>query len=213
MICIDDLVLIVTMNPTDALELIRARRSLRRYRPRPVPREWVMQILEGACWAPSAHNRQPWRFVILDDAALKEELAVSMGIHLRRDLSADKVPPAIIDKDVSRSYDRINSAPLIIVVCMTLADMDVYSDDRRNRHEQTMAVQSAAMAGQNMMLMASSLGLGACWMCAPLFCPDLVRQVLDLPEGWIAQGMVTIGFPAQTREKTRQALETRMLWR
>ncbi len=203
----------MTMNPTDVLELIRGRRSLRRYRPRPVPREWIMQILESASWAPSAHNRQPWRFVILDNAALKQQLAVSMGIRLRRDLQADKMPSAIIGKDVSRSYDRICSAPLIIVVCMTLADMDVYSDARRNRHEQTMAVQSTAMAGQNMMLMAFSLGLGACWMCAPLFCPDLVRQVLDLPEDWIAQGMVTIGFPAQTRQKTRQALETRALWR
>lgn len=203
----------MAMNPTDVLELIRGRRSLRRYRPRPVPREWIMQILESASWAPSAHNRQPWRFVILDNAALKRQLAVSMGLRLRRDLNADKVPLAIIDKDVSRSYDRINSAPLIIVVCMTLADMDVYSDDRRNRHERAMAVQSTAMAGQNMMLMASSLGLGACWMCAPLFCPDLVRQVLDLPEDWIAQGMVTIGFPVQTRQKTRQALETRVLWR
>lgn len=203
----------MAMNPTDVLELIRGRRSLRRYRPRPVPREWIMQILESASWAPSAHNRQPWRFVILDNAALKRQLAVSMGIHLRRDLNADKAPLAIIDKDVSRSYDRISSAPLIIVVCMTLAEMDVYSDNRRNRHEQAMAVQSTAMAGQNMMLMASSLGLGACWMCAPLFCPDLVRQVLDLPEDWIAQGMVTIGFPTQTRQKTRQALETRVLWR
>lgn len=201
------------MNPTDVLELIRGRRSLRRYQSRLVPREWIMQILESAGWAPSAHNRQPWRFVILDNAALKQQLAVSMGLRLRRDLNADKVSLAIIDKDVSRSYDRISSAPLIILVCMTLADMDVYSDDRRNRHEQAMAVQSTAMAGQNMMLMAASLGLGACWMCAPLFCPDLVRQILDLPEDWVAQGMVTIGFPAQTRQKTRQALETRVLWR
>jgi len=203
----------VTVKPTDLLKLIQARRSLRRYRPQPVPREWVGQILESASWAPSAHNRQPWRFVIIDSAATKELLAASMGSRLRRDLSADKLPKAMIDKDVSRSYHRITSAPLIIVVCMTLADMDVYADDRRNSHERTMAVQSAAMAGQNMMLMAASLGLGACWMCAPLFCPDLVQQVLDLPPDWVAQGMVTMGFPAQSRQKMREPLETRMLWR
>ncbi len=203
----------VTVKPTDLLKLIQARRSLRRYRPQPVPREWVGQILESASWAPSAHNRQPWRFVIIDSAATKELLAASMGGRLRRDLSADKLPQAMIDKDVSRSYHRITSAPLIIVVCMTLADMDVYADDRRNSHERTMAVQSAAMAGQNMMLMAASLGLGACWMCAPLFCPDLVQQVLDLPPDWVAQGMVTMGFPAQSRQKMREPLETRMLWR
>ena len=191
---------------------MRARRSLRRYQPRPVPPAWIRQMLEGAVWAPSAHNRQPWRFVILEAAARKEKLAREMGRRLRRDLTADGLPQEMIDRDVSRSCERISTAPLIIAICMTLADMDVYADARRNAHERAMAVQSVAMAGQNIMLMAESLGLGACWMCAPLFCPDVVRDALDLPPDWIAQGMVTIGFPAQTRQKTRQAWETRTLW-
>ena len=201
------------MTAGDVLALMRARRSLRRYRRRPVPRGWIRQILEGAVWAPSAHNRQPWRFVILEGTAAKEKLAREMGGRLRGDLMADGMPQDLIDRDVGRSYDRISGAPLIILICMTLADMDVYADARRNAHERTMAVQSTAMAGQNMMLMAASLGLGACWMCAPLFCPDAVRQALDLPDDWIPQGMLTVGFAAQTRGKSRQSLETRTLWR
>ena len=169
--------------------------------------------MEAAVWAPSAHNRQPWRFVILRDQANKDELANAMGKRLRRDLTADGVAQAIIDADVGRSYERITSAPLLIVLCLSLEDMDRYPDAARSDHERIMAVQSTAMAGQNMLLMASSLSLGACWMCAPLFCPDLVAEVLDLPGGWLAQGMITLGFPAQTRRRGREAWNTRVLWR
>jgi len=170
-------------------------------------------MLNAAIWAPSAHNRQPWRFVVIEKEDTKEHLATSMGARLQRDLSADHVPQDIIDKDVNRSYDRITSAPIIIVVCMTVIDMDVYSDKKRNHFESVMAIQSSAMAGQNLLLMAEELGLGACWMCAPLFCPDVVQDALGLPEDWQAQGMITLGFPAQTREKTRKPLESSILWR
>lgn len=200
-------------NNTSLLELIHARRSIRRYSSQPVPREWVNQMLNAGIWAPSAHNRQPWRFAVIEQSDTKEHLATSMGARLQRDLSADHVPQDIIDKDVKRSVDRITSAPLIIVVCLTMADMDVYSDQKRNDHERVMAIQSSAMAGQNILLMAQELGLGACWMCAPLFCPDVVQDALGLPEDWLAQGMITLGFPAQTREKTRKPLESSILWR
>ncbi len=198
---------------TSLLDIIQARRSIRRYASQPVPREWIDMMLNAAIWAPSAHNRQPWRFVVIEQADTKEYLARSMGARLQRDLSADNVPQNIIEKDVSRSYDRITSAPVIIVVCMTMIDMDVYSDEKRNDSESIMAIQSSAMAGQNLLLMAEDLGLGACWMCAPLFCPDVVQEALDLPEDWQAQGMITLGFPAQTREKTRKPLESSILWR
>lgn len=198
---------------TSLLELIQSRRSIRRYSSQPVPRAWINKMLNAAIWAPSAHNRQPWRFVVIEKPETKERLATSMGTRLQHDLSSDHVPQDIIDKDVNRSYDRITSAPIIIVVCVTMADMDVYSDEKRNHNEAVMAMQSSAMAGQNLLLMAHELGLGACWMCAPLFCPDVVQDALDLPEDWQAQGMITLGFAAQTREKTRKPLETSILWR
>ncbi len=201
------------MNATELLEFMRARRSLRRYRQEPVPEEWIDCMLEAAVWAPSAHNRQPWRFAIVDQAATKERLAREMGAALRRDLLADALPLAVIDADVDRSYQRITGAPLLILLCMSLSDMDVYPDEERNRHECAMAQQSTAMAGQNMLLMAEKLGLGACWICAPLFCQDLVASVLDLPADWLPQGMISLGFPAQARERSREPWRTRALWR
>ncbi len=201
------------IKPPQMLASLRQRRSLRRYQPEPVPREHITQILEAAIWAPSAHNRQPWRFALSTRAATKERLAREMGALLRQDLEADGAASALIEADVERSYRRITSAPVIIVLCASLRDMDEYGDARRNTHERAMALQSVAMAGQNMLLMASSLGLGACWMCAPLFCQERVSQVLDLPPDWMPQGMITLGYAAEERQRTREPWETRALWR
>lgn len=198
---------------TFLFDLILTRRSLRRYRPEPVPRALIERLLTAAIWAPSAHNRQPWRFAVVESLEQKEKLARAMGERLRRDLEADSVPQAVIDADVARSYDRITSAPALIAVCLTMADMDTYPDARRAQAEYLMAVQSTAMAGENLLLAAHEAGLGACWMCAPLFCPDVVRNTLELPHDWQPQGLITLGYPAQQREKTRRPLEASVLWR
>lgn len=194
------------------LPFLRSRRSIRRYRPEPVPQTLVEQILEAATWAPSAHNRQPWRFAVLREQQPKERLATAMGRRLRADLEADGVPDSVIGKDVHRSYQRITGAPIVIVICLSMEDMDTYPDERRRRNEWIMATQSTAMAGQNLLLAAHALGLGACWMCAPLFVPELVRETLGLPAAWEPQGLVTLGYPAESKTKTRQPLSEKVLF-
>ncbi len=198
----------------DALyAIMKGRRSVRRYAEQPIAPELVQRLLEAAIWAPSAHNRQPWRFVVLSSAETRRALAAAMGERLRADLTADGAAPELIERDVSRSYSRISGAPLAIVVCLSMADMDRYPDGRRNEAEYIMAVQSVAMAAQNLLLAAHAEGLGACWMCAPLFCPDVVRNALNLPADWQPQALITLGYPAAARESSRHALETRVLWR
>lgn len=189
------------------------RRSIRRYQPDPVPDELVTQLLTAAVWAPSAHNRQPWRFAVVQEAASKERLATAMGDKLRADLAADGAPPAVIEKDARRSYQRITGAPLLILLCMTMADMDRYPDAARQGKEWIMATQSTAMAGQNLLLAAHALGLGACWMCAPLFVPEIARRALDLPAAWEPQALLTVGYPAETKTKERRPLRTRVVYR
>ena len=197
----------------DIWQLIRTRRSIRRYDSRPVPAGIVRQMLEAAVWAPSAHNRQPWRFVIIENEATRQRLVTAMNDRLRHDLAADGVSPELIERDAGRSAARLLGAPLLILLAMTLVDMDAYPDERRARNEAHMAAQSVAMAGQNLLLAAHALGLGACWVCAPLFCPDTVRQTLELPPDWQPQGLITVGYPAEQKEKTRHPLDGRVLYR
>jgi F420 biosynthesis protein FbiB-like protein len=198
------------MKPTPLLDLIKSRRSIRRYTDQPVSQAVILRLLEAAHWAPSAHNRQPWRFAVVTGRVEKERLAQTMGARLAADRTADGDDPADIERDVARSYARLVGAPVLIIVCTSLVDMDTYPDERRARHEWLMAVQSTAMAAQNLLLLAHAEGLAACWLCAPLFVPELVRETFNLPEDWEPQGLITLGYAAEAREKKRGALESRI---
>lgn len=197
---------------SDFATLAKSRRSIRRYTDQPVERAVIEHILEIAHWSPSAHNRQPFRFAVITTPPMKEQLARAMGNRLRQDLAADNAPVELIEKDVARSYARITGAAVLICLCMTLRDMDTYPDEKRSWNEQVMAIQSTAMAGQNLLLAAHELGLGACWMCAPLFCPEVVQAALDLPSDWQPQALITLGYPAEERQRDRKPTEELTLW-
>lgn len=200
----------MTKNLDDFIHLARGRRAIRRYTGEPVPSDLLNQLLELATWAPSAHNRQPWRFAVLEAAANKEKLARAMGQRLRADRTADGDPAEAIERDVARSFARITGAPVLIVICLSLTDMDSYPDGRRSQAERTMAVQSVAMAAQTLWLAAHAAGLGACWLCAPLFVPELVVETLKLPPDWEPQGLLTLGWPAEEKEKMRAPWSSRV---
>ena len=176
--------------------LIKGRRSIRRYEPKPVPQSTVEALLEAGSWAPSAHNRQPWRFAVLTEPAARETLANRMGDLLRSARLADGDDPADVDADASRSFARITGAPLVIVAFLSMEDMDSYPDAARQSAERLMAVQGVAMAVNNILLAAHAAGLGACWMCAPLFCSEAVVEAVGAPARWQAQALLTIGYPA-----------------
>jgi F420 biosynthesis protein FbiB-like protein len=195
------------------LELLRARRSVRRYDGRPVPRELIERLLEAAIWAPSAHNQQPWRFVVVATPEARQRLATAMGTRFRADLTADGLPTEEIERRVQRSYERITGAPAVIVVGLSMEHMDRYPDARRQDCERLMAVQSVAAAIQNLLLAAHAHGLGACWTCAPLFCPDAVREALDLPPDFVAQALITLGWPDESPTTMREPLHTRVWYR
>lgn len=194
--------------------LVRGRRSVRRFRSEPVPSLAELEdLLALAIWAPSAHNRQPWRLVVLRDAVAKENLAQRMGERLRTERTADGADPADVETDARRSHARLTQAPVVIVVCLTLEEMDRYPDARRAQAERTMAVQSTAMAGQNLMLAAHAAGWGSCWMCAPLFAPEEVRSALDLPEAWEPQGAIVLGAPiGDVPPRPRRSLSEVVRW-
>lgn len=194
-------------------QLIQGRRSIRRYQPRRVERALLERILTAAVWAPSAHNRQPWRFCVVDSPAEKERLSQAMGERWRRDLSQDGADPAFIEKRVAISHARITGAAALVVASVCMDEMDSYPDPARRDAEWLMAVQSTALACQNLLLAAHHYGLGACWMCAPLFVPELVRDILRLPDTWRPQALITLGYPAETKDKERIGLGERVVWR
>jgi F420 biosynthesis protein FbiB-like protein len=180
----------------DLPTLIRGRRSVRQFQERPVTREQIEQILEAARWAPSPHGRQPWRFVVLIKPELKQRLADQMGENWQRNLEMDEQPADVVRIRLEKSRQRILQAPALILPCLYLEDLDQYPDAQRQTDETTMAIQSIGAAIQNMLLMAYDLGLDAGWMCAPLFCPEVVCEALELDTRLIPQALIPIGYAA-----------------
>ncbi len=177
-------------------DLIRGRRSVRRFRPDPVPRDAIEQILEAGRWAPSPHGSQPWRFAVLTQREIKQRLADAMGSAWQHNLAMDGQAPDIIEARLAASRRRLIEAPVLILVCLFLRDLDRYPDPDRQQAETTMAIQSLGAAAQNILLMAYRLGLDVGWMCAPLFCPAVVQDVLELEADLIPHALLQVGYAA-----------------
>lgn len=194
--------------------ILEARRSIRRFLDEPVDPEAIRRMLGAACRAPSAHNRQPWRFVVLEQGPTRSALVEAMSARFRADLQADGLPADQIEPLVERGRTRLLEAPILVMMFLTMEDMDEYPDPSRSEAERTMAIQSVALAGGHVLLAAQEEGLGACWVCAPLFVPETVRRELDLPPEWEAQGVIMLGRPdGPGRDRSRKDLEEVVRWR
>ena len=183
------------MPTADLHRFLRTRRSIRRFRSDRVPDSAIQNILSTAAYAPSAHNRQPWRFCVVTALSIKSQLADAMAIDFQRDLRRDGVSPEKIQAQLKRSKDRINSAPVAILLCLDMSEMDSYDDEKRQYAERMMAIQSVAAAGLQLLLAAHAEGLGGVWTCSPLFAQETIKKILNLSESWEPQGMFFIGYP------------------
>jgi coenzyme F420-0:L-glutamate ligase/coenzyme F420-1:gamma-L-glutamate ligase len=181
---------------TALFDTLKGRRSIRKYLPRPVPKDLVEEILVTAGWAPSAHNSQPWRFIVLSNESIKLELADAMAEAWAADLKRDG---KIVDlTERKERVGRFANAPVLILACLTMDGLRKFPDEERQMCERDLAVQSFGAAIQNLLLRAHAKGLGACWICAPGFCKEVVREVLKIPDSVEPQAFVILGYPAET---------------
>ena len=150
-------------------ENIKSRVSVRKFKKANVAQELIDDILIAASYAPSAGNHQPWEFVIVKDDKLKQQLA-----HAAFD------------------QNWMTSAPVLIVACI---NMRIAKASYGERGEKLYCIQDVANATENMLLAATSLGLGTCWVGAfsepmvttILHCPDYVRPCAIIALGWPAE--------------------------
>ena len=170
----------------DLHSFLRTRRSIRRFKTDPVPDSVLRDILHTATYAPSAHNRQPWRFIVL-----------TMAEEFLRDLEKDDLAPEEIKKKVTKSKERITGAPVVIVLCVDMSEMDNYPDERRKKAEYIIGIQSAANAGMQLLLAAHAEGLGGVWVCSPMFAQETVQEALNISKMWEPQAMFLIGYPME----------------
>lgn len=181
------------------IDTIRNRRSIRKYIQQPIAPEIIKELLDLATWAPSAHNAQPWRFIIITDDIQKNAFAQAMARAWFEDLKKDGVSREAQTVMVKTSVDRFVSAPVLIMACLTMEDMLHFPDIERQQCEHDLAVQSLSAAIQNLLLVAHAKGIGSCWYCSPIFCKPIIREILKIPLNVEPQALITLGYPAETR--------------
>jgi F420 biosynthesis protein FbiB-like protein len=176
-------------------DVIKKRRSVRKYQPQKVSGEAVLEVLVAAGWAPSAHNSQPWRFIILENPSVKRKLVEAIADVWGADTEKDG---AKVDAKMRQErLDRFANAPALILACTTLDGLRKFTDQKRQMFERDLAQQSLGAAMQNILLTAQALGLGACWFCAPGFCKETVRKVLGIPEAVEPEAFIIMGYSAE----------------
>ncbi len=153
----------------DVFEAIRGRRSVRRFKPDPVPDEDLEKILEAGIWAPSAGNLQPWEFIVVRDARTRDALC-----------------------DAAYGQEWVREAPVVIVVCANTMRSAAYYGERGMT---LYCIQDTAAAIQNMLLAAYALGYGTCWIGA--FSEEEVRRILGIPEHIRPVALIPLGRPAE----------------
>lgn len=194
--------------PDDLASVIAGRRSVRAFATQPVPRETVARAIEAAGWAPSPHGSQPWRFVVVEAETRRRALADAMSDTWRAQLALDGQDEAVMARRLARSRERLERAPLLVLGCLYLRDLQVYPDAERQEAEWTMAVQSLGAAVQNFLLSIYQAGLDSGWMCAPLFCPGIIRDTLGLADDLHPHALLPVGHAAvDPRRRPRRTVD------
>ncbi len=188
------------MDYESLLELVKKRRSIRRFRPEPIPDEYVDKIIEVARWAPSAANSQPWEFIVIKKEELKrkivqlikEDRVLTQKMELTRELAL-RSPGQV--KPVERfGYE---DAPVFIILCSDTRTKEAFPVHVALQRGQSNLDSSLANAFLYMQLAVTTLGLGAQWVSATrnLFEQCLIKELLGIPEELQIYDMMAVGYP------------------
>ncbi len=167
-------------------EAIHARRSIRNYLEKPVPRELVLDLLEAGRQAPSGNNQQPWKFIVVEDKTQRNEIAT-----------------------ISHNQLWMTTAPVFIVIC---ADLGTYGQNHSKFDEETSefnakrAIRDTSNSIQNIMIRAVELGLGTCWV--GWYEQKVIKPMLAAPDSVFVLGVLPVGYPAESpTPRPRKPLE------
>ena len=194
-------------------DLMRTRRSVRRFRADVPAQDVIESILASAVTAPSASNKQPWRFVVVENRDVVSGMASAVRAAVDRIAAAVEPQFEGAFRAYGDYFTRFESAPLVIVALFqpltlltTLTGPRLGEADRErvSAMERNSGLIGTSMAMQNLLLAAHATGLGASGMTGPLVAADAIRDILSIPSGWHIAALVPIGYPDEEPAPTQR---------
>ncbi|MEU2427920.1 coenzyme F420-0:L-glutamate ligase [Streptomyces sp. NPDC007861] len=176
-------------------EAVTLRRTVREFTDDPVDPGAVRRAVAAAVTAPAPHHTTPWRFVLLESEESRVRLLDAMREAWIADLRRDGKSEESIAKRVTRG-DVLRNAPYLVVPCLVMDGSHTYGDARRDAAEREMFVVATGAGVQNFLVALAGERLGSAWVSSTMFCREVVREVLGLPESWDPMGAVAVGRPA-----------------
>jgi len=177
-----------------ARDVVSARRTVRTFRDEPVDRDVVLGAVAAALTAPAPHHTTPWRFVLVETPAARTRLLDAMATQWVADLRADGFSEESIGRRLRRG-DVLRAAPFLVVPCLVMTGSHTYPDARRAAAEREMFLVAMGAGVENLLISLAVEGLGSAWVSSTLFCQDVARAALDLPDDWDPMGTLAVGHP------------------
>jgi len=205
----------------ELIEAIKKRRSIRKFKSDKIPKKDIYDIVQTACLAPSAHNKQMWRFIAISN----KDMLIGMKKAIMNEIEEISNWPELKEAGVRAKGMRAYStffvkAPLVFAVLVkpyhSMVDEILKLEGLKKRQSELLSshveIQSVAAAVENLLLAATEKGYGTCWMCGPLIAAPALDKILKIEKPWNLMALVPMGIPSQELKpkivkKTEEVLE------